>query len=401
MTVSSVRTTAGRRLVVGAVAALVLLVAGCTDGTDDSTDSTTEAKSDLQLAQEDVAAKEAALADAQQASEDATDAFCASGTDYVQALDRYGDVLTGEAATVGDVVAGGSDLREPQEAAMAAGQAAQEARQALADAQNALAQAQADLATLEAAAAASSGAAVAPVEPGPTVTAVPVAPADTVARVKQADSELTDAQRGISDATPLREASAQFNSAALALEMAWLQLVAQAGCLSDDQAVAAQQAVASYTVTLQQSLTDAGYYTDAIDGLYGPNTTAAVQALQKAHGLPETGWMDKATEVALQEDLIAKGGAAALAATASTAALQQTLHLVGYWDGPIDGQPSDELTAALQKFQTDLGVEPTGVVDAATIAAFEKALSDLTGAEPTPEPTPEPSEPTPSASASN
>ena len=100
-----------------------------------------------------------------------------------------------------------------------------------------------------------------------------------------------------------------------------------------------------------------------------------MQALQKANGLPQTGTMDKATEAALRAELEAAGGAAAQEAMASTAALQQTLTLAGYWDGPIDGQWTDELTDALKELQTDLGVEPTGTVDAATITAFEKALA--------------------------
>ena len=36
----------------------------------------------------------------------------------------------------------------------------------------------------------------------------------------------------------------------------------------------------------------------------------------------------------------------------------------------------------------ELGVEPTGAIDAATIAAFEKAIADLTNPQPTPEPEP-------------
>ena len=84
------------------------------------------------------------------------------------------------------------------------------------------------------------------------------------------------------------------------------------------------------------------------------------QALQKANGLPQTGTMDKATEAALRAELEAAGGAAAEEAMASTAALQQTLTLAGYWDGPVDGQWTDELTDALEELQTDLGVEPTG-----------------------------------------
>ncbi|MGB8382867.1 MAG: peptidoglycan-binding domain-containing protein, partial [Dermatophilaceae bacterium] len=36
-----------------------------------------------------------------------------------------------------------------------------------------------------------------------------------------------------------------------------------------------------------------------VDGVYGPATVEAVQALQKANGLPQTGTVDKATEKAL------------------------------------------------------------------------------------------------------
>ena len=135
----------------------------------------------------------------------------------------------------------------------------------------------------------------------------------------------------------------------------------------------------------------AGYYPGPVDGIYGPMTVQAVQDLQKAAGLPVTGTMDKATADALQATLAAKTGASAQASVASTAAVQQTLKLLGYWDGPVDGVWTPELTDAVKSFQIKLGVEPTGTVDATTIAAFEKAIADLTA---TPAPTP-----TPSASA--
>jgi len=60
----------------------------------------------------------------------------------------------------------------------------------------------------------------------------------------------------------------------------------------------------------------------------------------------------------------------------STAAVQQTLKLAGYWDGPVDGAWTPALSAALREFQTELGVEPTGAVDAATISALEKAIAE-------------------------
>ncbi|MET0735530.1 MAG: peptidoglycan-binding domain-containing protein, partial [Microbacterium sp.] len=111
-----------------------------------------------------------------------------------------------------------------------------------------------------------------------------------------------------------------------------------------------------------------------------------------ASGLPVTGTVDKATAEALQAELLTLGGAAAQSELAATAAVQQTLKLAGFWDGPVDGVWTPELTEALKDFQTELGVEPTGTVDAATIIAFEKALAELTqpGASASPEATEEP-----------
>ena len=174
--------------------------------------------------------------------------------------------------------------------------------------------------------------------------------------------------------------------------MAWLRLFADAGCLSDEQALQAQAAVSAYTAALQQDLTAAGYYAGGVDGVYGPATVAAVEDLQNANGLAVTGTVDKATADALQTELLALGGAAAQESVATTAAIQQTLKLAGFWDGPVDGIWSDALTEAVQEFQTALGVEPTGSVDAATIAAFQEALSQLTQPESSPSPSPDSSQ---------
>ena len=136
-----------------------------------------------------------------------------------------------------------------------------------------------------------------------------------------------------------------------------------------------KQAESDYTVALQTSLSEAGYYQAAVDGVYGPATVEAVEALQKAHGLPVTATVDKATAAALQADLQAKGGAAAQRALVSTAAVQETLKLAGFWDGPVDGIWTPALTDALKAFQTKLGVKPTGTVDAATVTALNESIA--------------------------
>ncbi len=64
----------------------------------------------------------------------------------------------------------------------------------------------------------------------------------------------------------------------------------------------------------------------------------------------------------------------AYATAAFTTKLQQALRFLGFYDGPIDGLQSPELTAALMAFQTSVGLPPTGVYDAATDAALRAAL---------------------------
>ena len=372
-----------RHLALAVAGVLLLVLTGCSG---DSADSS------LKAAQAKVTSKEKALTEAEAAATAAAAEFCTASTAYVTAIDRYGDVLNATAPTVGDVKDAGSDLAQPGQDAQKAAAAVADTRKGVATAQQELAAAQAALVTAQASASGTTPSAAPPSKtPSPSPT-----PAG-VTRVQEAEAELAAAQAGVTDQTPLAQAAEQFNAAAVALEMAWLQLIGDSGCLSDAQQDQAAKAVSSYTTTVQQALADAGYYQGKVDGIYGPQTVAAVQALQKANGLPQTGTLDKATEKALRSELAAKGGAAAQQQTASTAAVQQTLKLAGYWDGPVDGQWTDALTDALEELQKDLGVKVTGTVDAATIAALEKAIAER-GASPSPSPTASAS-PAPTASS--
>lgn len=339
--------------------------------------------SSVDKAQAQVTAKEKAVTEAQTAVTAASGKFCQASKTYIEALDQYGDIFTQTAPTVGDVRKAGSDLAKPRDNAFDGAEEAVAAQQELVAAQKELADAQA---ALERAKAGPSGTPAVIASPQPTST--PLVATATVDRVKQADSDFSDAQGAITDTTTLTDASEQFNSAAVALEFAWLQLFVDAGCVPEAQAKQAEAAVSAYVTALQQNLAAAGYYKGAIDGIYGPETVAAVEALQKASGLPVTGTVDKATAAALQGKLAALGGAAAQQDTATTAAVQQTLKLVGFWDGPVDGVWTPALTDAVKAFQTKLGVEPTGTIDAATISAFEKALAAATAPQPVPTPTP-------------
>ena len=69
-----------------------------------------------------------------------------------------------------------------------------------------------------------------------------------------------------------------------------------------------------------------------------------------------------------------------------TAAVQATLKLAGYWPGDVDGEWTPELTEALKAFQEELGVEPSGEMDPATLHALQTAIAEARGSPRTPPP---------------
>jgi len=331
-----------------------------------------DSKNPIAAAQARVTKAEQGVADAQAELDKATSQFCGDTKDYVVALDRYGKVFDQSAATVGDVKAGGADLEKPRASVTSSAEAVTTARDDVADAKRELADAQAALATAQASAASVS---LPPTTAASTTTTAPLVAPATIDRVSKAESDLEAATQGVTDQTPLAEATVQVNSAAFALQVAWLRLFNEAGCLTDEQQQKAAAAVHDYTIALQTALQTTGYYTADIDGIYGPTTAEAVQKLQSAHGLTPTGWVDRATAAALNTELLAKSGAVTTKALTHTAAVQSTLKLAGYWTGPVDGQWTPELTDALMSFQTALGVPATGAVDAATLSALEQTIA--------------------------
>jgi peptidoglycan hydrolase-like protein with peptidoglycan-binding domain len=358
MTNRSTRTARLPRAI-AAVLCLALFAAAC--GSSGGTGS-------VDAAQARVTSKQRSVADAQQKYDAATTAFCADTKTYIEALDRYGKVFEQSAATVGDVKTAGADLANPRASVSSSANGVTSAADELATAKRELADAQAALA------AAQSGTSAAATS-SPASTTTTIVPPATIDRVKQAEADLQAASNGITDQTPVAKASVEYNSAAFALEVAWLRLFADAGCLTDEQQVKAEAAVHDYTVALQNALRTTGYYAGAIDGVYGPATADAVKKLQQDHGLPVSGYVDRATAAALSSAVASKGGAVASSAIAHTAAVQSTLKLAGYWTGAVDGHWTPELTDALKKFQTDLGVAATGEVDVATLSALEAKIA--------------------------
>ena len=364
------------RRVAALVLSLALVAAAC--GDDDGAGSPPPSDSAVDRAEAEVEEAEAAVEEARSGYEASRDGFCSDTAALSEVLDRYGRLLDDRAVTVGDVRTGADDLASGRDAVGAAAEEVLDARDALADAEAALVEAQAALAA--AVAEEETGTTGVDAEPEEaTTTTEPLVPADVVTAVEDAEAALAEAAEATTDATAVTEAGVRLGSAAFAVQIAWMRLFAAAGCLSDEEQLEALAWVTDYTTALQTSLEAAGYLTGPIDGVYGPATVEAVEDLQAGAGLPVTGLLDPATERALDAAVRASTDADLAGLTTYTAAVQGALTVLGYWDGPIDGVGSEQLTAAVTRLQQDLGLEPTGLMDPATIAAIHQALADATG----------------------
>ena len=277
-------------------------------------------------------------------------AFCDTAQGYVTELDRYGRLFDDSAVTVGVVRTGGEALAATRDEVVAA---ADELRAAIEAADEA--------ADDEASADGDAG-------DDPAADAdVPSVSEESLDRLERADSELSEALADVDDDSPLADAAVEVTSAAFQLQVAWQIVLAEAGCLDDlDESL---DALGEYVTALQTDLATLGFYDGPLDGVYGPATVAAVQALQADAGLPETGLVDRPTQAELAQRLADQE-------SAQVTALQGLLAGVGYWDGPIDGVWTDELGGALASLQADLGLEPTGAIDAATLRALQEAVGE-------------------------
>ena len=130
---------------------------------------------------------------------------------------------------------------------------------------------------------------------------------------------------------------------------------------------AASPVTTAVVIELQQVMTDLGYYSGPIDGVYGQATTDGVKKMQSDLGVTADGVYGPETHKAL------KGKGAGIVAS-----LQTALATYGYYDGPINGLYDADTKAAVEKLQTDLGVTVDGKFGPETAQAFDKAVSEGT-----------------------
>jgi peptidoglycan hydrolase-like protein with peptidoglycan-binding domain len=131
------------------------------------------------------------------------------------------------------------------------------------------------------------------------------------------------------------------------------------------------------TQAVQERLREAGLYRGAADGVWGPESQAALDRFQQGRGLAATGSLNQATAqalgIALPQLLPVPDQAAPPAAGLSPRAvrnLQQRLRALGYYRAAPDGIWGAGTQAALERFQRGRGLEATGQVNPVTAQAL-------------------------------
>ncbi len=135
--------------------------------------------------------------------------------------------------------------------------------------------------------------------------------------------------------------------------------------------------------SVQERLRAAGAYAGQVDGVWGPDSAAALQQYQQTHQLQVTGQMNQATAATLGLDpgsllAVAPPPAAAPPPSppgdqlrpASVRTVQARLAALGFYRGAVDGVWGQSTQTAIQSFQQGRGLQPNGQLNPATVSAM-------------------------------
>jgi peptidoglycan hydrolase-like protein with peptidoglycan-binding domain len=114
----------------------------------------------------------------------------------------------------------------------------------------------------------------------------------------------------------------------------------------------------------QQRLSAQGLYAGPVDGVWGPDTQAAVERFQRNRGLQVTGDLNQVTVSALQT---------APQPSATVRDTQQRLSALGFYNGAVDGVWGADTRRAVERFQRSRGLAATGDLNPATASALRSA----------------------------
>ncbi len=148
----------------------------------------------------------------------------------------------------------------------------------------------------------------------------------------------------------------------------------------------------------QQKLKRLGFYQGTVDGSYGSQTAAAIRRYQLAEDLRVTGELNPQTlnslgikpaapsakkqtpqpapvpQYVALADLFKGGPFISVGPELQIASIRQAqknLKLLGYYQGPINGNPSTTLVSALKAWQKSAGFRQTGRFDESTLKGLD------------------------------
>ncbi|MDB5374893.1 MAG: pdcA [Belnapia sp.] len=171
-----------------------------------------------------------------------------------------------------------------------------------------------------------------------------------------------------------------------------------AGLLAAGGAMAQQAPSLLYTQPLapaavmqvQERLRQSGNYSGRPDGVWGPDSQAALERFQMSRGLQVSGQLNQATAATLglgPSELLSAGPTAGPApgtpatdplSPAAVRNIQSRLRAMNFYRGPVDGAWGAGTQSAIERFQQGRGLQSTGQVNPATAAALGLDPNNLT-----------------------
>lgn len=125
---------------------------------------------------------------------------------------------------------------------------------------------------------------------------------------------------------------------------------------------------------IQRQLAEHGFEPESFDGTYGPNTARAIRSYQvaarlKADGCPTQALLD---HLSFSEPKVMAPSARH---GSLVSGVQQELSRLGYYTGRTDGVLGAKTRAAIQAFQLDNGLAPTGDADSPLLGRLRTTIT--------------------------
>ncbi len=127
---------------------------------------------------------------------------------------------------------------------------------------------------------------------------------------------------------------------------------------------------------IQEELGKAGFYNGRIDGLYGPQTRAAIRGYQQSAGIAASGVPSAELPGQIRFSRLLNAGQSTGSTKPkidkSVVLVQTGLAELGYSPGPVDGIMGRETRAAIRRFEKERGMKVSGAVSARLIHELRK-----------------------------